>query len=213
LKILTELGAPLWAFKVIMDWACDASQTGYKFLPHQENYKSQLQTITKWVGMDHMKPSVVQVPLPGKHPDNAIPITTFDFVSQLHCLLSDPELNCAQNLTVNANDPFLQYVSPGGWLHKCLSGSWYSNAWNYMEQNTNCNFMMPIILYIDKTQISITGKLSIFPVQMSLAIFNEEARCTSCAWRPAVCGKQTRIESCIIRISESMVESHYSSPN
>jgi hypothetical protein len=38
LKILTELEALLWAFKVIMAWACDASQTGYKFLPHQENY-------------------------------------------------------------------------------------------------------------------------------------------------------------------------------
>jgi hypothetical protein len=108
LKILTELEAPLWAFKVIMDWASDASQTGYKFLPHQENYKSQLRTITKWVGMDHMKPSVVQVSLPGKRPDDVIPVTTFDFVSQLHSLLSDPELNCAQNLTVNATDPFLQ---------------------------------------------------------------------------------------------------------
>jgi hypothetical protein len=28
LKILTELEAPLWAFKVIIDWACDAYQTG-----------------------------------------------------------------------------------------------------------------------------------------------------------------------------------------
>jgi Plavaka transposase len=53
-----------------------------------------------------------------------------------------------------------------------------------MEATTNCNFMIPIILYIDKTQISITGKLSIFPVQMSLSIFTEEARRTSCAWRP-----------------------------
>jgi hypothetical protein len=87
---------------------------GYKFLPHQENYKLQLQTITKWVRMDHMKPSVVQVPLPGKRPDDVIPVTTFDFVSQLHSLLSDPELNCAQNLTVNATDPFLQYVLPDG---------------------------------------------------------------------------------------------------
>jgi hypothetical protein len=71
-----------------------------------------------------MKPSIVQVPLPGKHPDNVIPITTFDFVSQLHSLLSDPELNCAQNLTVNATDPFLQNVLPDGWLYKCLSGLW-----------------------------------------------------------------------------------------
>jgi hypothetical protein len=129
-----------------------------------------------------MKPSVLQVPLPGKRLDNVIPIRMFDFVSQLHSLLSNPELNCAQNLTVNATDPFLQYVPPDGRLHECLSGLWYSSAWNYMEQNTNCNFMIPIIFYIDKMQISIFGKLS--TVQMSLAIFNKEAWCMSCTWRP-----------------------------
>jgi hypothetical protein len=30
-------------------------------------------------------------------------------------------------------------------------------------------------LYIDKTQISVSGKLSIYPVQMSLGIFTEKA--------------------------------------
>jgi hypothetical protein len=33
LKILTELEAPLWAFKDIMDGTCDAYQSGYSFLP------------------------------------------------------------------------------------------------------------------------------------------------------------------------------------
>jgi hypothetical protein len=51
LKILTKLEAPHWAFKIIMNWACDAAQTGYKFIPQQESYRSQLQIITKWVGM------------------------------------------------------------------------------------------------------------------------------------------------------------------
>jgi hypothetical protein len=27
---------------ILMDWACDASQMGLKFLPHQENYKLPL---------------------------------------------------------------------------------------------------------------------------------------------------------------------------
>jgi hypothetical protein len=31
LKILTKLEAPLWASKIIMNWACDAAQTGYIF--------------------------------------------------------------------------------------------------------------------------------------------------------------------------------------
>jgi hypothetical protein len=184
LKILTELEAPLWAFKIIMNWAFDAAQSGYNFMPQQESYRSQLQTITKWVKMEHMQPTVMQVSLPGARPDDVIPVTTFDFVSQLHSLLSDNELNQPQNLVINHDNPFSRYTSPDGRLKEALSGSWYNNAWNFMEANTNCNFMIPIILYIDKTQISITGKLSIFPVQMSLSIFTEEARRTSRAWRP-----------------------------
>jgi hypothetical protein len=29
----SELDTPLWAFKVSMDWAGDATQSGYKFIP------------------------------------------------------------------------------------------------------------------------------------------------------------------------------------
>lgn len=53
-----------------------------------------------------------------------------------------------------------------------------------MEDNTDCDFLIPIILYIDKTQLSLSGKLSIFPVQMSLGIFTEAARRKANAWRP-----------------------------
>ena len=44
--------------------------------------------------------------------------------------------------------------------------------------------MIPIILYVDKIQMWITGKLSLFSVQMSLSIFTEAIRCTLCAWCP-----------------------------
>ena len=43
-----------------------------------------------------------------------------------------------------------------------------------MEKDGICNFMIPIILYIDKTQVSISGKLTLYPVQMSLGIFTEK---------------------------------------
>ena len=59
LKILTELDSPLWAFRVIMEWAFDAHQSGYDFMPHQKSYQAQLQIISKWVGMAHMRPHVV----------------------------------------------------------------------------------------------------------------------------------------------------------
>jgi hypothetical protein len=167
-----------------MDWACDAHQSRYNFVPEHRNYTSQISSIEKWVGMDHMRPKVVQVDLPGKHHDDKIAVTTFDFISQFHSLLSDPLLNTPDNLVLNADDPFAQYVPPDGLLGECLSGSWYRNAWAHMEQYQLGNFMIPIILYIDKTCMSLQGRLSIFPVQMTLGIFTEKARRHANAWRP-----------------------------
>ena len=77
LKILMEMEAPLWAFKEIMDWACDAFQSCYKFLPEHGTYQSQITTIEQWVGMDHMHPTEVDVHLPGSRDDDKIRVTTF----------------------------------------------------------------------------------------------------------------------------------------
>jgi hypothetical protein len=137
LKILTELEAPLWAFKVLMEWALDAAQSGYKFIPQQASYQSQVETICKWVGMEHMHPTEVIVPLPGIRPGDTVPVTTFDFVSQLHSLLSDKELNNTENLVINKDNPFTRYIPPDGRLGECLSGSWYNHAWDHMEQSTD----------------------------------------------------------------------------
>ena len=134
--------------------------------------------------MEHMGPSMVQVILPGERENDTVDVTTFNFTSQLHSLLSDSNLNVKDNLVVNEDDPFTQYKSPNGLLNECITGSWYNHAWAHMIANTSCNFMIPIILYIDKTQMSISGKLSLFPVQMSLGIFTEVARRKSNAWRP-----------------------------
>jgi Plavaka transposase len=183
LKILQELEAPLWAFKVIMDWAFDAHQSGYHFQPQQVHYQSQLESISQWVGMSHMQPEVVEVALPGVRPDDKVQVTKFNFLGQLHSLLADKELNTPSNLVINEADPFSRYIAPDGLLGECLSGSWYNNAWDHMEQHTQCDYMIPIILYIDKTQMSLSGKLSIFPVQMSLSIFTEKTRRNSRAWR------------------------------
>jgi hypothetical protein len=58
----------------------DASQAGFNFMPHQASYQSQLGTIAKWVGMEHMHPSVVEVQLPGLRTTDTFSVTTFDFI-------------------------------------------------------------------------------------------------------------------------------------
>jgi Plavaka transposase len=152
-------------------------------MPHQALYQSQLGAIAKWVGMEHMHPSVVEVQLPGLRATDTISVTTFDFTSQFHSLPSDKELNIPGNLGINQQDPFTRYMPPDGRLGECLSGSWDNNAWDHMEANTDWNFMIPIVLYIDKTKLSLTGKLTLFPVTMSLSMFTEVTRHQSRAWR------------------------------
>jgi len=191
----------LYAFEEIMKWAANAHHSGYDFNPRQSTYQTQMSTLELWMGMDNQRPVEVTVTLPGLSsnelppvdhasnveidasnstplvpPPDTINVTTFDFRRQLACLLDDPVLNRDENLVINAEDHFQKYVPPDGRLGECLSGSWYNHAWDTMVANGSCNFMIPIILYIDKTQLSISGKLSIFPVQMSLGIFTEKVR-------------------------------------
>jgi hypothetical protein len=174
LKLCTEMEAPLYAFEEIMKWARNAYTEGYQFLPRQANYRSQIDKLEKWTGMETHRPEEVLVQLPGATGEDTIKVTRFDFTTQLRSLLDDAVLNRDENLVINPEDRFQRYSSPDGRLGECLSGSWYNHAWDEMEKDGICDFMIPIILYIDKTQISISGKLSIFPVQMSLGIFTEK---------------------------------------
>ena len=180
LKLCTEMEAPLYAFEEIMKWARTAYTEGYQFLPRQGNYRSQVDKLETWMGMENQRPEEVLVPLPGVSGEDNIKVTRFDFTTQLRSLLDDPVLNRDENLVINPEDHFQKYMSPDGRLGECLSGSWYNHAWNEMVKDGICDFMIPIILYIDKTQLSISGKLSIFPVQMSLGIFSEKCRRSFC---------------------------------
>ena len=185
LKLCIDMDAPLWAFEQFMEWARDASLSGYKFLPQQNQYESQVHQLQKWLKMEHMRPRQENVLLPGKHVGrHEIQVTSFNFKSQVHSLLSDSMLNKTENLVINLESPFSQYVPPDGKLGECLSGSWYRQAWSHMEAQKLGNFLCPVILYIDKTHLSITGKLTLFPVMMSLGIFTAATRRHSYAWRP-----------------------------
>jgi hypothetical protein len=151
-----------------MECALYMQQSGYKFLPEQNSIKNQIAIVAKWVGMDHMHPNVVSVKLPGQRDDDYINVTTFYFIHQFHSLLLDPLLNIPDNLVLNATDAFAQYVAPDGCLGKCLSGSWYRHAWTLMEENQLGDFMIPIILYIDKTCMSLTRRLSTYQVRANV---------------------------------------------
>jgi Plavaka transposase len=185
LNIMLDIGAPLNGFQKIMKWAKKARQDNYTFLPTQETYQSHVAHLKKSLEAQHYQPYVIQVDLPGAQDcTDVIDVVVFDFVAQLFALLSDPRTNQLEFLVTNPNDPFAKYTPPDGILGEMMSGEWYSNAWDHMTETGIKNFLIPIILYIDKTVISESGKLSIYPVTMSLGIFSEKARRNPLFWRP-----------------------------
>jgi hypothetical protein len=52
LKLCTKLETPLYAFEEIMNWARQAYLEGYKFLPIQKSYRTQIDKLEKWMGME-----------------------------------------------------------------------------------------------------------------------------------------------------------------
>jgi hypothetical protein len=152
-----------------MKWARKAVVEGYDFLPIQKTYCTQIDKLKKWMCMENPCPEEISVNLPGFK-------NTIDTMTQVNLVLDDPVLNRDENLVINEIDSrFQKYYPPDGQLGECLSGSWYNHAWDEMEKDGICDFMIPIVLYIDKTQISVSGKLSIYPVQMSSGTFTEKA--------------------------------------
>jgi len=57
LKLMLEIGAPNYAYKNRMNWAQDASKTGYQFNPRAGSYKCQikkLKNIIRWIYYVHI---------------------------------------------------------------------------------------------------------------------------------------------------------------
>jgi len=142
LKLLNSIGAPHYAFKLIMDWAEDAFDCGYTIQPKQSSYKSQLEHLQCISGVGFTPPTQKVITLAV---DNLqVPVTCFDFPSMLFDLFNDPILNHVDNLVVNSNDPFAMYESPNGILNEVNSGHWYRNAYSYCIDDPSTDFYVPL---------------------------------------------------------------------
>ena len=56
-------------------------------------------------------------------------------------------------------------------------GSWWSESWEeVMSPNATNEMLVPIILYMDGIRLDAHGRLSIYPLNLTLVIFTVEAR-------------------------------------
>ena len=110
------------------------------------------------------------------------------FAEQLKHLLSDRTLfGNLDNLVLNhSNVPeslFMPYENgPNDRLDDILSGSWYADTVRRMNLGKN-DFLMPILLYMDKTGTDAYQRYGLEPVIFSVAILKRSARNVSSSWR------------------------------
>ena len=111
-----------------------------------------------------------------------------DFATQLKHLLSDRTLfGNLDNLVLNhSNLPeslFMPYENgPNDCLDDILSGSWYADTVRRMNLGKN-DFLMPILLYMDKTGTDAYQRYGLEPVIFSVAILKRSVRNLSSSWR------------------------------
>lgn len=170
IKILTEIGAPLYAYKTLMEWAHKAQMSNFNFDTSHKTYQQTMKYLEEDLKFHIDRPKYVPVRLVQ---DNTIlQVVVFDVKKTLSSLFDDPNLNQFKNLVVNGQNRFAKYEPIDGCYGEVNSGLWYQNAYNSCIKDPNKEFLCPIILASDKTTLSEMGDLHVDAIFMTTTLFN-----------------------------------------
>ena len=205
---LSGLGCPLKTFDGALKLLRkEALENGLDLSKPQPSRASLLSRLKQQFGVG-LDPHAVNVVLENSSPldenykrekkDEAV-CFTFDAESSISSLLADEELFCnLDNLAVDPNNPFGRCPRNQP-LGEVLTGSWYQEAYDNMLINHGIGgiagdgidkannlplFMMPIIIYLDKTGTSVMQRHGLEPVMVTTPILKEKIRnITKKSWR------------------------------
>jgi hypothetical protein len=174
LKILNDLGTPLYAYSTIMQWAYNANVSQYNFNTKNKTYHQVINHLEKSLDMQSFQPKTLKVQMQGDNKE--MDVVVFDVPTLLASLFNDTELNRNENLVVNVNDRFGKYQSIDNRLGEVNSGKWYNMAYTNLIKDPKNNFLCPLILSSDKTTLSDMGDLHVDAIFMTTSIFNTHVR-------------------------------------
>jgi hypothetical protein len=163
--------------------------------------KKALQIIEKNFDAKGCKPIPVICQLPSlKH---QVTIQTYDFISAIYSLLTNPVLMREENLDLNVirnknKNPLYHFPKPAMYTARGKSfeykefsdGELYCVAYNiycHGKQSQDTRYLhVPLIIIgqLDKTFIDSKGKLTVEPFKISLHIFKEQVCRHDFAWHP-----------------------------
>ena len=178
--MLSKANSPKYLFEDIQRWAIRSSPNLIGSLPSRRN------TFIKEIGnkvygedvFELMKPKITNLVLPR---GATIPVVTFSIKGAITSLLTNTDLMNAENLLINSTIPF--QTSEVSKILSDINTGW----WHHQTRDLFCakdtDILLPIILFIDGSNVDKNYRLSVEPVTLTLGIFNRSTRNLSAAWR------------------------------
>lgn len=116
----------------------------------------------------------------------------FEFKNQLLDLLDDSDIfGKLTNLVVNNDsNPFSPYKNTSNKIEEVLDGTWYRDTVERMKEDDGIgwvdglDFLIPIIMYVDKTGTSMNQRYPLEPLLFTTAIIRRKVRNMTRSWRP-----------------------------
>lgn len=174
LKIINQLGIPLYGYKILIDWAQDICTSQNQFQPQHNKYHQAIKHLELMFNLKNCCPEKIPVKL---HGDNMeLPVITFNVSAMLESLFNDPNINRIENLVVNQSNCFGKFEPTDRRLGEVNSGKWYKTAYKNCIKDPKNGFLCPSILASDKTTLSKMGDLHVDAIFMTTSIFNYEVR-------------------------------------
>lgn len=170
LKLLNDIGTPLYAYKQIMDWAKDAHLSSYNFGGQYASHEKMIKFLQNKMQIKLCQPTTIPVKL--MHDDFQADVVVFDVKQALMSLFDNQDLNQDANLVVNPKDVFAKYDPPDDRFGEINSGTWYNNAYHNCVKDPENDFLCPIVLANDKTTLSDMGDLHVDAIFMTTSLFD-----------------------------------------
>ena len=130
LKILNNLGTPLYAYNYIIKWANNAHAAKFNFDTKYKTYHQLIKHLEQMLGMQAFCSETISVSLKGGMDE--VNVVMFDVPTLIASLFHDIDLNQYENLVVNPYDRFGKYDPVDNRFGEVNSGQRYNKAYKNM---------------------------------------------------------------------------------
>lgn len=183
-QMLQASGAPSYLFDQIQDWAAKHCSTilcrnGKKLERRKTFVKNMASKVYGAEFSSLLHPHVKKLELPS---GNKIDVVLNSFKAQLVSLLTDYDLMKTENLLIDPNNTFGD-VPDSTILSEINTGWWFKETRLELCQVPNRDILLPLIFFLDASNLDKNGRLQVNPLTFTLGIFNRSTRNKACAWR------------------------------